>query len=834
MKLLKTPLFKGNVVNRWLVSDISEEKVKFDPVTLNGSVADWLHSAAFENPCKTKFVKEKRKEGSPVITTGELAPGNMVSWNGKSQKLKVWFPFDDINIDLSYFWSTPTYLSSFATTVIISDEKKTVPFELFTCGGAAVWLNETKIIKFDPYTRNVASSTKIELPLVKGENRIDIFFEDLAERDTSFQFRLVCLQENELLQGVPVGNNDPEQISRAEDAMKTLAFTRNHYLLGNVVLRCENPYQGEDFEVYLKGATEEQEKLGIFFEKLAVFKAGKNNTVLAEVEDMPFGFLRFWAETKVGDIAIGRTITVESFPVSLVPEAKPTIEERKQQCLEFLAKYGESNANQAIAMLYTGGEQAEIEKILYRQLEFINDRNDCSDFYLVLFPHLLYKFGTEEYLSAELLEACKKCILNFRYWIDEPGDDVMWFYSENHALLFHICQLLAGEMYPDEVFTCSGLTGVQAQKKATALLENWFQTFFEEGFSEWNSSAYLPIDSLGFACLYERTENETLKKYAKQGLDYIFYCMTIFGKDGYLASTSGRTYLKEQMGNYSNCTSAMAYVGYGKGNLGHAGKGVLPLCFGGYTPPSNYLDYVNIPKEKALMYRSTQGQNGLVDLYNFKTDGFALSTAANYRVGERGFQENPIQLTFSPTAQIWVNQPGEFALYGSGRPSYWAGNECMPRVNQYQGFVSIVYNTPKSYPVDFTHVYFPTMEFHVCRLQENRIFAEIDGYYCMVYSQNGLAPVQKTSNVDREFIAQGYKNVWIIRASGKYEFATLDDFVNQMLKTEVVIDEEQNFSIQDSIYGKLEGGWNQSLQVNGNKVEYKGFGKKGVLEEISL
>ncbi len=31
----------------------------------------------------------------------------------------------------------------------------------------------------------------------------------------------------------------------------------------------------------------------------------------------------------------------------------------------------------------------------------------------------------------------RACILNFRYWMDEPGDDVMWFYSENHALMFH-------------------------------------------------------------------------------------------------------------------------------------------------------------------------------------------------------------------------------------------------------------------------------------------------------------------------------------------------------------------------------------------------------------
>ena len=157
-----------------------------------------------------------------------------------------------------------------------------------------------------------------------------------------------------------------------------------------------------------------------------------------------------------------------------------------------------------MALLATGGSPDEAQRLIAAQVRFVDRRCDCSDFYLVYFPHILRAWGAQGagLLSPELERAMRACILNFRYWMDEPGDDVMWFYSENHALMFHTCQLLAGELYPSETFSNSGMTGVQMQQKAKGLLLEWFRGFLNEGFTEWNSSAYLPIDLLGLASLY--------------------------------------------------------------------------------------------------------------------------------------------------------------------------------------------------------------------------------------------------------------------------------------------------------------------------------------------
>jgi hypothetical protein len=479
-------------------------------------------------------------------------------------------------------------------------------------------------------------------------------------------------------------------------------------------------------------------------------------------------------------------------------------------------------------MLYTDGAAEEIENLLYRQIAFINARSDCSDFYLILFPHVMRVFNNDERLSRELKDAIKNCILNFRYWIDEPGNDVMWFFSENHALLFHICQLLCGELYPDEIFTNSGLTGAEMQKKAKARLEHWFDIFFAEGFTEWNSPAYLPIDSLGFACLYDATQNTELKEKARRGLDYIYYLMAVYGLDGCFASTAGRTYLKELMGNFSNCTSFMSYIGYGTGNMGHAGKGSLPLCFSDYEPPSEYIAYQRPAPGQALLCQATQGMRGYVKLYCYKTSGFVMASACDYRPREPGHQENPIQLAFTPVAQLWINHPGELAIYGTGRPSYWAGNGILPRVNQYRGFASVVFDIPENHPVGFTHLYFPTMEFYICRHQGNWLFGEEREHYCAIYAAGGMEAQKSGPNTDREFISAGRQNIWIIRAASPAEFQGFDAFVNAIKAMPLECDlNSLSYRLEDPVYGELIGGMDIPLTAKGESVKYSGYSRDG-------
>ncbi|WP_430509174.1 hypothetical protein [Gottfriedia solisilvae] len=62
-------------------------------------------------------------------------------------------------------------------------------------------------------------------------------------------------------------------------------------------------------------------------------------------------------------------------------------------------------------------------------------------------------------MSDNTIKEMETTILSFKYWMDEPGDDSMCYWSENHQLLFFTCAYVAGRYYDHELFRNSGLTG---------------------------------------------------------------------------------------------------------------------------------------------------------------------------------------------------------------------------------------------------------------------------------------------------------------------------------------------------------------------------------------
>lgn len=523
---------------------------------------------------------------------------------------------------------------------------------------------------------------------------------------------------------------------------------------------------------------------------------------------------------------------VEIHTESVLPRALPTVAERKRQALELLARWGEQNTNRALAILATGGDTAEAEKLLAVQSDYIRRRFDCSDFYLVYYPYILRTFGKRGsgILSEKTENELTDCLLGFRYWIDEPGNDAMWFWSENHALMFHTCQLLAGELFPDEVFTNSGLTGRQMQAKAKNMLYDWFVTFRKEGFTEWNSSPYLPIDTLGFGSLYAFAQDPAMRELGREGMDFAYYLLAVHSQQGIFASSSGRTYIKEQFGNWSNCPSGLSWIGYGYGVPGHAGKGITSYCLSDYEPPKEFAQWFSIPRGKEMICQTTQGNDGYVDLYTYKTADYMMTSANDFHPGEPGHQENPFQLTFNAVAQLWVTHPGERVLFGAARPSYWAGNGTLPKVNQYKAFAGLIYDIAPEHPVDFTHLYLPSMEFDRCEVEGKWAFVQLGSAYAAVYCSNGMRMQDFGSNKDRECIAEGRRCIWLVRAAQADEFAAFEDFKAAMREAALDADAEgRRYRFVDPVYGELRCQWGETLYVNDAPMQYSGFDNYGKL-----
>ena len=141
-----------------------------------------------------------------------------------------------------------------------------------------------------------------------------------------------------------------------------------------------------------------------------------------------------------------------------------------------------------------------------------------------------------------LRQPLEECVLNFKYWADEPGSDAMWFWSENHQILFHTCEILAGQLYPERIFTNAGQTGRWHREKGEQRALSWLLKRGAGGFSEWDSNCYFEEDLLALSHLADLADSQPVYDLATVIMDKMFLTMALNSYKGTFGSTHGRTY----------------------------------------------------------------------------------------------------------------------------------------------------------------------------------------------------------------------------------------------------------------------------------------------------
>lgn len=205
------------------------------------------------------------------------------------------------------------------------------------------------------------------------------------------------------------------------------------------------------------------------------------------------------------------------------------------------------------------------EKQILDICEYINLRLDCADFRMVSVLRTLYAY--QKLLSKETIEIIKKTILNFKYWMDEPGDDSMCYWSENHQLLFASVEYLAGQLYPDLVFKNASLTGAQHLGKAKAKLLRWLEYRFDYGFIEWHSNTYYEEDIAPLSILIDFCRDQEIVIKAKMIMDLLLLDMAMHSWKGLFSATSGRCYEKQKKRPLAQDTLEISEYVWEHGNI---------------------------------------------------------------------------------------------------------------------------------------------------------------------------------------------------------------------------------------------------------------------------
>ena len=181
---------------------------------------------------------------------------------------------------------------------------------------------------------------------------------------------------------------------------------------------------------------------------------------------------------------------------------------------------------------------------------------DTSDFDAVRIIDLLYGYRGHPAASEASWAAAEQALFDFKYWYTDPtperivdGEPVvdnMWYWTENHVLMFKVAEYLVGQRYPSQVFTVTGETGAWHRARARGFIRDWLRERAQVGFAEWHSNVYYNTDIRPLLVLIEWADEPELVRRASMVLDLLFLDIALHLHKGTFGATHGRSYTKNK------------------------------------------------------------------------------------------------------------------------------------------------------------------------------------------------------------------------------------------------------------------------------------------------
>lgn len=292
-----------------------------------------------------------------------------------------------------------------------------------------------------------------------------------------------------------------------------------------------------------------------------------------------------------------------------------TYEERRQQYLRFCAAHGGSGFKAIRTGFFSQIARLELGQpvdaaAIREGIAFVDSRRDCCDFAVGGLLRILYRYGDSPHLSRELITEIEDCLLRFKYWWDEPaGDNRRCYHTENHQIIFHSDELLAGQRFKDRVFENNGQDGRAHMAHALHFIRRWFDFRERFGFSEWLSNCYFEEDLLALVNLYDFAEDADIRRRAGALIDVILFEMALHTYRGVFGCTHGRTYARLIKGGRAESAASTSKLMFGMGLFTDPHSlGTVPLATSTYRCPP-LLPVIAADLEEPLVFRERHSLN---------------------------------------------------------------------------------------------------------------------------------------------------------------------------------------------------------------------------------
>ena len=224
-----------------------------------------------------------------------------------------------------------------------------------------------------------------------------------------------------------------------------------------------------------------------------------------------------------------------------------------------------------------------------------------------------------------------------------------------------------------------------------------------------------------------------------------------------------------------------------------------------------------------------------VNKVTYRTPDCMLSSAQDYRKGEKGYQQHIWQATLGPYAVVFVTNPDGLKEDDSQRPSYWASQGRFPRTGQHRSVLVSIYNIdrhPSPKPLEsrhygFTHAYFPRWAFDEVREVAavsggGWIFGSKGDGYVALYSHQPYQWQTEGPDTGQEVIALGLQNVWLCQVGRKAVNISFDYFVKSIATSRVEVNGLQVKYFAPGV-GEVSYGWDGPLMVDGKEIATRDY-----------
>lgn len=725
--------------------------------------------------------------------------------------------------------------AAFLSTILVPDEPGQRQWQLYVRNNARVQVYVNGQEVFDTAQNPVQPDDGVyhysfQAVLNEGENVVNLAMFRLArmalvgsrlEVDTGVQ---ACV--------TPVKSISPEARLAVEEEVSSIRLARDIFYPEHEVgfrLGCAPASSNPNSGVWLKSEllTESGKLMGeVKPTQAGMVSFGKG----ADLPDERYTIRNTWYDSTGTPLTETTFAIYKLSPVTPIP-GYDRLEERKRAVLENFANNTEHSIHQIWTEVarYALGRYDEIDYSVIRSTcEFINARKDCSDFVIQGILRLMYWEREQQHLPTEINAMMKDTVLNFKYWVDEPGDTVMYMGSENHRLLFHVAEWMAGNLFPTEMFTNSGQNGLYHSAKAYMYITEWLRQRGRFGFDEFHSNSYYPICVSPLVNIYDFATHEgyyKLRQMTRAVLDQMFFYMAADSYEGIFGTVHARSYgIYLKYPDFEG-TSDLVWLYFGTGSLvkTHSGMGGVTCATSSYKVPELLYHMAN-DKTTVVETKHRQGISPkdakAIDFLVYRTPDYMISSWQDQRKGEFESSSHVGQVTLSKKNVIFWSCPHTVGEGSGFRPDYWSGSTTLPRTIQYRNVMSLSWRLTKF--AWMSHCFFEQERFDEVRFVDRWAFARVNDGYVAIYVTDGFKIGDYGQYAGRELQCSAPEHTWLVECGRKADWGSFDAFVEAVSKAKVEV-KDGVVTYESPSVGTFVTGWDVKPTVNGEPVQLKGY-----------